>query len=730
MAAGKGLLRELSAAEAALFMQLTQIPALLTSILGLGARFPAFSTVVSNVPGPRNTLYWNGARLDGIYPASIVFDGFAMNITLVSYHDHLDFGIVACRRSMPQIQRIIDHLEDALQELEAVAGIHGPERRATDRRRASGSTGDQRARDVHAAQDKDQDQDQGKDKGQDKSEGNGEGKGRFENRDQSEAEAEADTKEKRRQGKDRSQGRHAAGAARPSTQGGGATEACRRGGVVSQSPEDMARILVGGSDSGQVHLDAAFANRHGLIAGATGTGKTVTLQVLAEGFSRLGVPVFLADVKGDLSGLSQPGKPHAKVDERVQHIGIDGYAQHAYPVAFWDLFAKKGAPVRTTLSEMGPQLLARLLDLNDTQEGVLTLVFEFADQNGMLMLDLADLRTTLSHLVENRDQLPATYRVATASVNAILRRLLVLEREGGRQFFGEPALALSDLMQRSRDGRGVINVLAADTLIRSPRVYATFLLWLLSELFEELPEIGDPDRPVLVFFFDEAHLLFKDAPRALLETIEQVVRLIRSKGVGVYFVTQSPADIPDTVLGQLGNRIQHALRAYTPKEQKAVRVAAESFRANPQLDTAAVISELGVGEALVSTLQRRGVPSVVQRTLICPPASRIGKATLAERQAVLEHDPNIRRYGESVDRESAHEQLLARAARQQQENDEKSLARRERSASKRSGRSSARSGRDNAGDAFVKSMARSLGSATGRSLGRKLFRGILGSLLR
>jgi DNA helicase HerA-like ATPase len=493
---------------------------------------------------------------------------------------------------------------------------------------------------------------------------------------------------------------------------------------MSAAGQAKPKILLGGSDAGAITLDPAFANRHGLIAGATGTGKTVTLQVLAEAFSDIGVPVFLADVKGDLSGLAQTGAPHPKIDERVASIGIQDYRQTAYPVAFWDVFGKKGTPVRTTLTEMGPQLLARLLDLNETQEGVLTLVFQFADDQGFLMLDLPDLRTTLQHLADNRAALGSSYRVATASVNAILRRLLMLEREGGKQFFGEPALQLSDLMQRSRDGRGVINVLAADTLIRSPRVYSTFLLWLLSELFEELPEVGDPDKPELVFFFDEAHLLFQDSPRVLLQTVEQVVRLIRSKGVGVYFVTQSPADIPDGVLGQLGNRVQHALRAYTPKERKAVRVAAQSFRTNPQLDTETVIGELGVGEALVSTLQARGVPTVVQRTLIRPPASRMGPATSAERDAVLENDPNQQRYARRVDRQSAHEELLARAE-QQITQDEQSLKRRETAARKRSGRS-----RQSTSEAFVKSMARSLGSAAGSSVGRKLFRGILGSLLR
>ncbi|MEM9758155.1 MAG: helicase HerA-like domain-containing protein [Pseudomonadota bacterium] len=484
-------------------------------------------------------------------------------------------------------------------------------------------------------------------------------------------------------------------------------------------------LLIGGYDGGQVHLDPRFANRHGLIAGATGTGKTVTLQVLAEAFSDLGVPVFLADVKGDLSGLSQIGKPHRKIDERVSQIGIADYRQSAYPVAFWDLFGKKGTPIRSTLSEMGPQLMARLLDLNETQEGVLTLVFQYADDQGLLMLDLNDLRTTLQHLADNRGELGSTYRVATASVNAILRRLLMLERDGGRSFFGEPALELRDLMQRTREGRGVINVLAADTLIRSPRTYSTFLLWLLSELFEELPELGDPEKPELVFFFDEAHLLFNDAPKILLQTVEQVVRLIRSKGVGIYFVTQSPADIPDAVLGQLGNRVQHALRAYTPKERKAVKVAAESFRANKNLDTGTAISELGVGEALVSTLQARGIPSVVQRTLIRPPSSRMGKATAAERAAVLQNDPNQRRYVDAIDRESAHERLLARAEAQQEERDETALKRRESTARRRSGRS-----RQSSSEAFMKSMARSLGSAAGRSLGKKLFRGVLGSLLR
>ncbi len=481
-------------------------------------------------------------------------------------------------------------------------------------------------------------------------------------------------------------------------------------------------ILIGGSSAGKILLNPRYANRHGLVAGATGTGKTVTLQCLAEGFSDLGVPVFLADVKGDISGMSQPGKPHPKVDERVQSIGIENYRQRGYPVAFWDLFGKQGTPVRSTISEMGPQLLSRLLDLNETQESVMTLVFEFADTEGMLLVDLPDLRTTLEYLGEHGKELGAGYGVSKASINAILRRLLMLEREGGRQFFGEPALQLTDFMQTARDGRGIINILAADTLIMSPRVYSTFLLWLLSELFENLPELGDPEQPVMVFFFDEAHLLFKDAPRALLDKIEQVVRLIRSKGVGVYFISQSPGDIPDSVLAQLGNRVQHALRAYTPRERKVVRVAAESFRENPALDTTTVITELGVGEALVSTLGDKGIPAPVERVLVRPPHSRMGPATADERQALIAADPNQRRYGEPLDPRSAHEVLLERTAQRQAAEQQAELEKREAQAAPRKRAST----RESAGEAFLKSMAR----AAGGSVGRKLFRGILGSLLK
>ncbi|MCP5164390.1 MAG: DUF853 family protein [Pseudomonadales bacterium] len=481
-------------------------------------------------------------------------------------------------------------------------------------------------------------------------------------------------------------------------------------------------ILIGGNAAGQVVLNPRYANRHGLVAGATGTGKTVTLQCLAEGFSDLGVPVFLADVKGDISGISQAGTPHPKIDERVAKIGIEHYSQRGYPVAFWDLFGKQGVPVRSTISEMGPQLLSRLLELNETQESVLTLVFEFADDEGMLLVDLADLRTTLEYLGDNSKELGTGFGVSRASVNAILRRLLMLEREGGDVFFGEPALQLADFMQTGRDGRGVINILAADTLIRSPRVYSTFLLWLLSELFENLPELGDPEQPVLVFFFDEAHLLFHDTPKSLLQKIEQVVRLIRSKGVGVYFISQSPSDIPDAVLAQLGNRVQHALRAYTPREQKAVKVAAQSFRANPELDTVTAITELGVGEALVSTLQDKGIPAPVQRVLVRPPYSRMGKASEAERAAILAADHNMKRYAEPYDPRSAHEVLVERTAAKLKRQQEAELEKRAAGAQpKRSG-----SSRETPTEAFFKSLARAAGS----SVGRKLFRGILGSLLK
>jgi DNA helicase HerA-like ATPase len=491
-------------------------------------------------------------------------------------------------------------------------------------------------------------------------------------------------------------------------------------------------ILIGGSDAGQIFLDPRYANRHGLVAGATGTGKTVTLQCLAEGFSDLGIPVFLADVKGDVSGISQAGKPHPKVDERVEKIGIENYTQRGYPVAFWDVFGEQGTPVRSTITEMGPQLISRLLDLNETQESIVTLVFQYADDEGMLLVDLDDLRTSLEYLGQHGKDLGVGFSVSKASVNAILRRLLMLEREGGDQFFGEPALELADFMQTSRDGRGIINILAADILIRSQRVYSTFLLWLLSELFENLPELGDPEQPVVVFFFDEAHLLFKDAPKALLNKIEQVVRLIRSKGVGIYFVTQSPGDIPDSVLSQLGNRIQHALRAYTPKEQKVVKVAAQSFRENPDLDTFTTITQMGVGEALVSTLQKKGIPAPVQRVLVRPPHSRMGKASDDERKAIMDADRNMRRYAEAIDPRSAHEILRERiaASLKKQEQEEQKKQRQATSKKTASKARPRKSNRQSTTDAFFKSMARSLGTAVGGTAGRKFLRGILGSLLK
>ncbi len=498
-------------------------------------------------------------------------------------------------------------------------------------------------------------------------------------------------------------------------------------------------ILLGKGETHQ-YLNLGLANRHGLIAGATGTGKTVSLQVLAEGFSKNGVPVFLADVKGDLSGLSRPGNPHPKIDERIETIGIEGYQQKPFPVVFWDLFGDQGHPIRTTISEMGPLLLARLLDLNETQEGVLSVVFEVADDQGMLLLDLNDLRSLLHYVGEHRKEFSLEYgNVSTASIGAIQRRLLTLEQQGGEGFFGEPALKIEDLMRSDLSGQGIVNILAADQLMQSPKLYATFLLWLLSELFEELPEVGDPDKPKLVFFFDEAHLLFDEAPKALLEKVEQVVRLIRSKGVGVYFITQNPLDVPDSVLGQLGNRIQHALRAFTPRDQKAVRAAASTFRQNPNFDTEEVITQLGVGEALVSTLQEKGVPSIVDQTLICPPMSRIGPATADERTQTRSASPVGSLYDESVDRESAYEILTRRAEeekafeqaevqRREREKEQKRVEK-ERAKAERASRPR-RSNRQSVFEAAAKSVVRSVGSQVGRQIGRSLLRGILGSFMR
>src|SRR5262245_40484343 len=420
------------------------------------------------------------------------------------------------------------------------------------------------------------------------------------------------------------------------------------------------RIFVGKSEKAE-YLTLKLANRHGLVTGATGTGKTVTLQVLAEGFSRAGVPVFAADIKGDLSGIAAVGEAKDAFVKRAKDLGFD-YEPDEFPAVFWDLFGEQGHPVRATISEMGPLLLSRLMDLNDVQEGVLNIAFRIADEQGLLLIDLKDLRAVLGLLAERAQDLTAQYgNVTKATIGTIQRQLLVLENQGGTKFFGEPALALNDFLRTDRDGRGFINILAADKLTQNPRLYATFLLWLLSELFEELPEAGDLDKPKLVFFFDEAHLLFNDAPKALLDKIEQVVRLIRSKGVGVYFVTQNPLDVPDTVLAQLSNRVQHALRAFTPRDQRAVTAAAQTFRPNPALDTARVIQELGKGEALVSFLEGNGTPTMVDRAMICPPSARLGPVTVDERKAVITASPCAGKYDKTLDAESAYEVLQSRA---------------------------------------------------------------------
>jgi DNA helicase HerA-like ATPase len=432
--------------------------------------------------------------------------------------------------------------------------------------------------------------------------------------------------------------------------------------------EQASSILLGlGGNGALQYLGLGRANRHGLIAGATGTGKTVTLQGLAEDFSAAGVPVFLADVKGDLSGIAMPGSPdfkHAdKLEARAKELGMNDYAYRDNPVIFWDLYGEQGHPIRTSVSEMGPLLLARLMDLNETQEGVLNIIFRYADDEGLLLLDMDDLQAILSYAATNAGAFSGKYgNVSKQSVGTIQRQLLALDSQGGGKFFGEPALEIDDFLHVDDNGRGTINVLAADTLMRSPKLYATFLLWLMSELFETLPEVGDPEKPKLVFFFDEAHLLFDDAPKALQDKIEQVVRLIRSKGVGVYFVTQNPIDIPEEVAGQLGNRIQHALRAFTPRDQRAIKAAAETFRINPELDVETAITELKVGEALVSTLDDDGAPSVTQRTLIKPPRSRLGPLTPKERAIIQSVSPYDGKYDSVIDRESAEEVLAQKAA--------------------------------------------------------------------
>lgn len=484
----------------------------------------------------------------------------------------------------------------------------------------------------------------------------------------------------------------------------------------------MSWPLIAAKGTRDLYILPRMANRHGLVAGATGTGKTVTLQVLSENFSRLGVPVFVADVKGDLSGVSRPGTDNPKIAERIQHLGLSDFAFEGSPVTFWDVFGEEGHPVRTTVSEMGPLLLGRLLGLNDTQSGVLTLVFKIADENGLLLLDLKDLRSMLQFAGDNASSFTTEYgNVSRASIGAIQRGLLRLEEEGGDIFFGEPALKLEDLIGTDeKTGYGAINVLAADKLIRSPAVYSTFLLWLLSELFEQLPEVGDPEKPKLVFFFDEAHLLFDDAPKALLEKIEQVARLIRSKGVGVYFVTQSPLDIPDVILGQLGNRVQHALRAYTARDKKAVRAAAGTFRPNPELDTEQILTELGVGEALISFLDAKGRPDIVERAIVRPPFSRMGPVTPEERRETIAVSPINGRYEETIDRESAYEKLKARA-------EVEAKAAPPPPPKRRPGRP-----KDTIFETAAKSAARSFGrqlATAGRQIATEILRGVLGSML-
>ncbi|WP_127524459.1 helicase HerA-like C-terminal domain-containing protein [Mesorhizobium sp. Z1-4] len=498
-----------------------------------------------------------------------------------------------------------------------------------------------------------------------------------------------------------------------------------------------------------------YANRHGIVTGATGTGKTVTLQILSEGFSNAGVPVFCADVKGDLSGIAVMGEEKDFLTARANTIKLDPYEMQEFPVIFWDLFGEKGHPIRTTISEMGPLLLSRLMNLTEAQEGVMNIAFRIADEEGLLLLDMKDLQALLKNMAERAGEISGRFgNVSKQSIGAIQRSLLILEDQGGEHFFGEPALRIADIMRTTPDGRGAISVLAADRLMMNPRLYATFLLWLMSELFEELPEVGDPDKPRLVFFFDEAHLLFDEAPPALIERVEQVVRLIRSKGVSVFFVTQNPLDVPETVLSQLGNRIQHALRAYTPREEKAVRTAADTFRPNPDFDTFRTITQLGVGEALVSTLQAKGIPSMVQRTLIRPPSSRMGPIGEEERRKILAVSPVAAQYDETVDRESAFELLQARAEktaraeeeerrREEREEDKDERGRRSpwtlpdfddddddddrrRRTTTRRRTTRRTSNRQSVTEAAIKSVVRSVGS----SLGRAIVRGILGSLKR
>ncbi len=495
-------------------------------------------------------------------------------------------------------------------------------------------------------------------------------------------------------------------------------------------------LLIAKNNKQELFLLAQMANRHGLITGATGTGKTVTLQTLAESFSRIGVPVFLSDIKGDLSGLSKAGGNNKKVAERVAQLNLENFVHRAYPVTFWDVFGTMGHPLRATISDMGPLLIGRMLNLNEVQQGVLALVFKVADDNGLLLLDLKDLRAMLQNVGDNAADFTTEYgNISVASIGAIQRGLLQIETQGGESFFGEPMLNIDDLMQTDANGYGMINILAADKLMSSPKVYSTMLLWLLSELFENLPEAGDLAKPRLVFFFDEAHVLFNDASEALLDKIEQVVRLIRSKGVGVYFVTQNPADVPDKVLGQLGNRVQHALRAFSPRDQKAVKAAAETMHDNPDLDEEVAITTLGVGEALVSCLDEKGRPGIVERALIVPPQAQIGPINEAERKAVIQDSLLVGHYEKAVDRESAYEIIKKRASNKVAEAATAQAADPVQAGTSGGagfggmlgsifGGSTSR-GREGIGEAFVRSAARAIGS----SVGRQIIRGVLGSIL-
>lgn len=492
-------------------------------------------------------------------------------------------------------------------------------------------------------------------------------------------------------------------------------------------------ILVAKKDAKECYLLPDKANRHGLITGATGTGKTITLQRIGESFSRLGVPVFMADIKGDLTGVSQAGGGNTRVDERLDLLGLkEGFAFEGCPVTLWDVFGEQGHPLRATISEMGPLMLSRILQLNDTQAAVLTLCFKIADTEGLMLLDFKDLRSLLQYVGENADQFISEYgNVSKATIGAIQRGLLELENQGAENFFGEPAVKLDDFMQ-TISGKGVINVLAADKLFNSPKLYSTFLLWLLSELFEMLPEAGDLDKPKLVFFFDEAHLLFADTPQSLVDKIEQVVRLIRSKGVGVYFVTQNPIDIPDVILGQLGNRVQHALRAFTPRDQKAVKSAAETFRQNPDVDVETAITELGVGEALVSFLDEKGIPSMVERAFIVPPRSHIGPVTPEQRQQLRDSSLVAGQYEQVVDRESAYERLKAKteesAAAAAQQAEQEAAAQAQEQAEEAEAKEAKGTGGGSRGDSALGAFAKSAARAVGSNLGRQIVRGVLGSI--